>query len=211
MTKKEILQKVQLYVITDRKLSLGRELEEVVSLAIEGGVGMIQLREKNITDKEFYQLGLKIKKVTQTKKIPLIINDRLDIALAVGAEGVHLGQEELPIKIARKILGKDKIIGVSAETVNQAILAEEEGADYIGFGPIFYTKTKKIEKVCGIGLLEEVQCEVSIPLFPIGGIDLENVSQITRLGIKRAAVISTVMSAKDTKTTCQKFLLKLKG
>jgi thiamine-phosphate pyrophosphorylase len=211
MKKKEILQKVQLYVITDRRLSFIKDLERIVFLAIAGGAQMIQLREKKISDKQFYQLALKIKKITKAQKVPLIINDRVDIAWAVDADGVHLGQDELPLKIARKILGKEKIIGASAETVKEAIQAEKEGADYLGVGPIFHTETKKIEKAQGIELLKKVQKKVKIPIFPIGGINLENIGQITSLGIKRVAVISAVMKQKDIKKASQNLLLKLQA
>ena len=136
-----------LYLCTDRELMSTDTLEEAVEEAILGGVTMVQLREKNCSSKEFYETALRIKKITDTYGLPLLINDRVDIALAVDADGVHVGQSDLPVSVARKILGKDKIIGVSARNVAQAQEAEQNGADYLGVGAMYATGTKKDAKV----------------------------------------------------------------
>ena len=134
-----------LYLCTDRNLN--PNIEETVALAIEGGVTIVQLREKNCSSKEFFEVGTRLKKITASKNIPLIVNDRLDIAQAVDAEGVHIGQSDLPCKVARKILGAEKIIGVSVSTVEEAMQAEIDGADYLGVGAMFATATKTDAKI----------------------------------------------------------------
>jgi thiamine-phosphate pyrophosphorylase len=206
----KVLEKVQLYAIADPGLCLNRDLMKLISLAIEGGAQMIQFRDKESSDKEFLEKVKKIQKVTKKKKIPLIINDRVDVAQLIDAEGVHLGEDDLPIKEARRILGSEKIIGASACDLKSAKLKEKEGADYIGLGPIFETSSKDIEKPLGIEILKEANKILHLPLFPIGGINLSNLEQIISTGTKRIAVISAIFIAEDVRKATQELLKRLK-
>ena len=161
---------------TDRGLMSTDTLEKAVEEAILGGVTMVQLREKDCSSKEFYETALRIKEITDAYEVPLLINDRVDIALAVDADGVHIGQSDLPVKIARKILGKDKIIGVSARNVAQALEAEQNGADYLGVGAMYATGTKKDAKVTSREELLKIRQAVKIPIVVIGGINQKTLS-----------------------------------
>jgi thiamine-phosphate pyrophosphorylase len=210
MANKKLLEKVQLYVIIDPELSLNPDIEEVVSLAIEGGAQMIQFRNKEISDDEFNFLAEKIKKITQRENVPLIINDRANIAKSIDAEGVHLGQDDMPLKEAREILGKDKIIGLSTHNVEQALEAKKQGADYIGLGPVFETSSKEIKDTVGPEMIKEVLSLVKIPVFPIGGINLSNLDQVIKAGSKRIAVISAVIGQRDVKKSAKELLERLK-
>ncbi len=210
MTKKKYLEKVQLYVILDPELSPNPAIEEVVSLALEGGAQMIQFRDKEFSDEEFLVLAERIKKITQKKNIPLIINDRVNIAKSIDADGVHLGQDDMPLKEAREILGKDKIIGISTNKIEQAKEAEKQRADYIGLGPVFKTSSKEIKNTIGTEMIKQVLSLVEIPVFPIGGINLSNLEQVIKAGSKRIAVISAVIGQKDVKEAAQELLRRLK-
>jgi len=171
---------------------------------------MVQLRDKKSGDREFFELASKVHQITRKKKIPLIINDRVDVAELIDAEGVHLGEEDLPVKEARKILGSKKIIGASAFDIKSAKIKEQERADYIGLGPIFETGSKEIGKPLGIEILKEVKRSPKIPVFPIGGINLSNLDQIIATDIKRIAVISAIFMAEDVRKAAQELLEKLK-
>ena len=210
LDKAKILNKVQLYAIADPGLCLNRDLVELISQAIEGGAQMVQLRDKKSGDGEFLELTKKIHKITRKKRIPLIINDRVDVARLVDAEGVHLGEEDLPVKEAREILGSKKIIGASASDIKTAKIKEKEGADYIGLGPVFETGSKEIEKPLGVEILKEAKRSLKIPVFPIGGINLSNLDQIISTGTKRIAVISAIFMAEDVRKAAQELLEKLK-
>ncbi|MBB6698699.1 thiamine phosphate synthase [Clostridium algidicarnis] len=187
----------KLYLVTDRDLLKNTDLYTAVEEAIKGGVTLVQLREKDLTTLEFYNTALNIKKVTDKYNIPLIINDRIDIALAVNASGVHIGQKDIPCTIARKILGNDKILGVSATTLSQAIKAEKEGADYIGVGAIFHTSTKQDAKPVSIDILKEIKETLSIPVVAIGGITIKNIHQLDSSNIDGIAVISDILGKED--------------
>jgi len=171
---------------------------------------MVQLRDKRSGDGEFFELARRIHKITLKKRIPLIINDRVDVARLVDAEGVHLGEEDLPVKEVRKILGSKKIIGASASGIKTAKIKEREGADYVGLGPIFETDSKIIEKPLGVGILKDAKKTLKIPVFPIGGINQSNLEQIISTGIKRIAVISAIFMAEDVRKAAQELLEKLK-
>ncbi|MEI3577285.1 MAG: thiamine phosphate synthase [Acutalibacteraceae bacterium] len=186
-----------LYLCTDRSLMTAPTLEQAVNDAIKGGCTVIQLREKHATSREFYQLALSLKRITGYYGIPLIINDRLDIAAAVNAEGVHLGQKDLPADIARAVLGEEKIIGVSANNLQAAINAELDGADYIGVGAVFQTSTKTDTKPVTIDKLKEIRSAVKIPMVAIGGIKRSNISQLNGTGINGVAVVSAVIGSKN--------------
>lgn len=186
-----------LYLCTDRSLMTAPTLEQAVNDAIKGGCTVVQLREKHATSREFYQLALSLKRITGYYGIPLIINDRLDIAAAVNAEGVHLGQKDLPADIARAVLGEEKIIGVSANNLQAAINAEFDGADYIGVGAVFQTSTKTDTKPVTIDKLKEIRSAVKIPMVAIGGIKRSNISQLNGTGINGVAVVSAVIGSKN--------------
>ncbi|AKN33629.1 thiamine-phosphate synthase [Clostridium carboxidivorans P7] len=187
-----------LYLITDRSFLKGRDLKKVVEEAILGGVTLVQVREKDISTREFYNVALEVKEVTKHYKVPIIINDRLDIAQAIDAEGVHLGQSDMPIKFARKILGKEKIIGISAGNVKEAVEAERDGADYLGIGTVFYTGTKKdIKTPIGIEGLKEVCNSVKIPSVAIGGVNETNFKEVLSTGVNGISVISAILGKDD--------------
>ena len=186
-----------LYLVTDRELMSCKTIEESVSLAIEGGVSVVQLREKSCSSREFYELALRVKQITEPHKIPLIINDRIDIALAANADGVHLGQSDIPCREARKILGADKIIGVSAALPEEAAKAQADGADYLGVGAVFSTSTKTNTRPVTAEIIRQIRASVTIPFVVIGGINSENIRSLYGLGINGAAVVSAVVSQSD--------------
>lgn len=186
-----------LYLVTDSTMLRGVSLEEAVEQAILGGVTIVQLRKKNSTSLQFYKTAVKLKEVTDRHKIPLIINDRLDVALCVDAAGVHLGQKDLPCKAVRRILGKDKIIGVSAATIEEAIKAQEDGADYIGAGALFGTNTKTDTRSLSIDRLKEIAGKLNIPVVAIGGINSENAVLLKGTGIGGIAVASGILAQRD--------------
>jgi thiamine-phosphate pyrophosphorylase len=188
-----------LYLVTDRDLLDGKDFFESIEQAIKGGVSLVQLREKALSSKEFLQLAIKLKEITSRHHIPLIINDRLDIALAVDADGLHIGQEDLPLLTARKFLGQDKIIGVSATTLAEALLAEKQGADYLGVGAIFATPTKTDAKLVTLEELKLIKSSVNIPVVAIGGIKEANTQTVMPTGIDGVSVVSAVLAKDDPK------------
>ena len=190
-----------LYLVTDRSGMGDCEFESKIRSAVEGGCTMVQLREKNINSYLMYQRALSIKKITDEYHIPLIINDRLDIMLAVGADGVHLGQQDIPVKIVRRLIGKDKIIGVSAHYPEEAEKAEQDGADYLGVGAIFPTETKKDIIITPVDVLREIKETVSVPVVAIGGINQNNINTLKGSHVDGVAVISAIMKSKDPKSS----------
>lgn len=192
-----------LYGVTDRSWLNGAGLEEQVEKAIRGGVSVIQLREKNISTREFYQIALKVKEVTDKYGVPLIVNDRLDITLAINAVGLHVGQSDLPAVIARKILGPDKILGVSVTNQSEALTAENDGADYLGAGAVFTTQTKKDSLPVDNNELCKITSAVNLPVVAIGGINETNVHALKGSGIKGIAVISAVFGKPDVETAAR--------
>lgn len=185
-----------LYLVTDSRLSLGRSTVEIVAAAIRGGVSCVQLREKEMSTREFIAVAKSIKKLLSSEGIPLIINDRVDVTLAAGAEGVHLGQSDMHIPDARRLLGKSAIIGVSAECLDDALAAEEEGADYIGISPVYATATKSdIATPLGLAGVAAIRQRVSLPLVGIGGINRENCVEVIAAGADGIAVVSAIVSA----------------
>lgn len=197
-----------LYFCTDRNLISEKNFEETIELAIKGGVTILQVREKNCSDKKFFEIAKSVKKICE-KKIPMIINDRIDIALAVDSDGVHLGQSDLPCEIARKILGEKKIIGVSCSTVEQAVEAEKF-ADYIGVGAIFETSTKNDAKIVSTETLKKIKNSVKIPVVAIGGINKKNLPQIKNF-VDGVAVISAITSEKNPEIAARELLKIFKG
>lgn len=186
-----------LYLCTDRRLMTTDTLEEAVELAIQGGVTVVQLREKDCTSREFYEEAEKVKAITDAYEIPLLINDRLDIALAVGADGVHLGQTDIPVWAARDILGADKIVGATANTLEKAEEAWKSGADYLGVGDVFGTSTKADTIHVTLEELAAIKKRVEIPVVAIGGINAENISSLKATGVDGAAVISAILAKRD--------------
>lgn len=187
-----------LYLVTDRGLSLGRATCAIVRAAVRGGVTCVQLREKRCETRTFIEEARAVRQILDEldRKIPLIINDRLDVALAVGADGVHLGQTDMPLDDARRLAGASMIIGISAESVDDAIRAEAEGADYIGVSPVFATPTKNdTAPPLGLEGLRRIRAAVSLPLVGIGGIHRDNAAAIIRAGADGVAVVSAIVSA----------------
>lgn len=191
---------LSLYLVTDRSLHLRRSLEYVVSEAAKGGVTMVQLREKDCSTLEFYQQAILLKECLRPYNIPLIINDRLDIALACDAEGLHIGQSDMPYVIARKLLGKDKIIGLSVECLQDAIDANKLDVDYIGISPVFRTSTKTdTAPALGLSGIREIVKISKHPTVGIGGINQTNAADIIEAGAGGISVVSAIMSATDPK------------
>lgn len=188
---------LSLYLVTDRDLMTTSTLEEAVEQAISGGVTLVQLREKKASSREFCELAVRIKAVTDKHKIPLIINDRADIALGAHASGVHVGQSDIPTEIAREIMGDDKIVGVSVSNVKEAVEAQASGADYLGVGPMFPTETKKGAETVSFEELTKIREAVTIPIVVIGGINENTIPRFEGIDIQGIAVVSAIMGAED--------------
>lgn len=196
----------ELYLVTEEELSKGRKTLEVVKEAVAGGVDVIQLREKAKTTREKYRLGTKIKKILAGSGVDFIVNDDPALALALDADGVHLGDDDLTIGVTRDILGADKIIGYSTSNLTEIKKARERGADYVGFGAIYKTTSKDVQErrqEIGLDRLRKVSSKVEIPIVAIGGIEEENISLVKQSGADAIAVISAVTKANDIKTKVQ--------
>jgi len=189
----------RLHVLTDRDTSRGRSHLQVAEAAIAGGADVLQLRDKEASSGRLYQEALQLRKLTRDARVPFIVNDRLDIALAVDADGVHVGQSDLPASAVRKILGPGKILGVSVDTVEQAILAEKDGADYLGVGPVFEARGTKPDtgEPMGVDCIARIRRHCRLPIVAIGGITAENARKVREAGADAAAVISAIVSADD--------------
>lgn len=196
--------KMLLYLVTDRTWLGEEQLAEQVEAAVRAGVTMVQLREKELSFDAFTTEALEVKKVTDSYRIPLIINDRIDVAAAVDAAGVHLGQKDGDITEARRILGKNKIIGMSAHNVREAAEAEEKGADYLGAGAVFGSSTKTDASLLTFETLKDICHEVTIPVTAIGGINSKNIFQLSGTGISSVAVISAILGSRDIKQAAAK-------
>ncbi len=199
-----------LYLVTDRDIAAGRDLVELVEAAVRGGVTVVQLREKECPTGEFIELAKRLKEVLHSYDVPLIINDRVDVALAADADGVHIGQSDMPYSIAREILGDDKIIGLSVETIEEVAQAESLDVDYIALSPIFSTSTKLDIKspfeLEGAARARELSGH---PMVAIGGINCDNCREITSIGIDGVAVISAILGAKDPEAAAKEFRERL--
>lgn len=200
----------ELYLVTDTDLCSREKLTETVEKAILGGVTLVQLREKDISSRAFYEEALALKKVTEYYHVPLIINDRLDIMLAVEADGLHIGQSDIPAAVARRIMGENKILGLSAGNLEEARKAKADGADYIGVGAVFPTSTKKDAVWIGKKALREIKTQTTIPIVGIGGINAENIGQIYGSGIDGIAVVSAIMASKDPRSAAAALKEKVK-
>lgn len=194
---------LELYLVTDRELAR-RPLEQVVKSALEGGVTLVQVREKNCSTREFIEIAESMHALCRQFDVPLIINDRVDVAMAVDAEGVHLGQSDMPVKRARAILGTGKIIGLSVESVEDARQAEDEDVDYLGVSPIFFTPTKTdLQRELGIEGLRQIKAFSRRPLVGIGGLSASNAAAVIRAGADGIAVVSAICAADDPKTAAE--------
>ena len=200
---------LRLYLVTNRYQDSLENFLEKVETACRSGVTIIQLREKNLTTNQYYQLAKQVKEITDAYQVPLIIDDRLDVCLAVDAAGLHIGDDELPVSVARKVLGPEKILGVTAKTVKRALEAETSGADYLGTGAIFPTTTKENAPITLISTLKTICQTVAIPVVAIGGLTSENIDQLAETGIAGVAVVRDLMQAEDIETKTQAFLTKL--
>ncbi len=197
----------RLYVITADLPEQNTTHLDVAKEAIRGGATVVQIREKKADSRELLRLAYEIKKLTEQAQIPFIINDRLDVCLAVDADGVHLGQQDMPVEVARRLLGSQRIIGVSATNLREAIEAEQQGADYLGVGPIFLTPSKDdAAEPMGLDGLRAIRRNVRIPLVAIGGICKENIDQVLRAEADGIAVISAITGASDRKKAAQDLL-----
>ena len=200
---------LRLYLVTNRYQDSVESFLAKVETACRSGVTIVQLREKNLTTNQYYQLAKQVKEITDAYQVPLIIDDRLDVCLAVDAAGLHIGDDELPVSVARQVLGPDKILGVTAKTVKRALEAEESGADYLGTGAIFPTTTKENAPITLISTLKTICQRVAIPVVAIGGLTSENIEQLIATGIAGVAVVRDLMQAEDIEAKTQAFLTKL--
>lgn len=196
---------LSLYLVTDNSDDVEKFLNTIEE-AIKGGTTVVQIREKTAATLDFYNLALKVKEITTKYNVPLIINDRVDVALAVDADGVHVGQSDMPCDITRKIIGEDKILGVSAATVDEAKKAQADGADYIGSGAVFPTQTKDDADKVTKQELKEIVKSVDIPVVAIGGISLENAHELNDTGIAGLSVVSAIMSSDNPKKSSEELL-----
>lgn len=200
---------LRLYLVTNRYQDSLENFLEKVETACRSGVTIIQLREKNLTTNQYYQLAKQVKEITDAYQVPLIIDDRLDVCLAVDAAGLHIGDDELPVSVARKVLGPEKILGVTAKTVKRALEAETSGADYLGTGAIFPTTTKENAPITLISTLKTICQTVAIPVVAIGGLTSENIDQLIGTGIAGVAVVRDLIQAEDIVAKAHAFLTKL--
>ena len=201
----------KLHVLTDTSLQSRFTHAELARLAILGGADTIQLRDKTASTRELIEIALRMKEICSSLGIPLIVNDRLDVALASQADGVHLGQDDFPLRLARQILGPDVIIGGSAAVLEQARTCLDEGADYVGFGPVFPTSSKEdAGTVSGIHILKRVVETVPLPIVAIGGITINNIKEVMQAGAKGIAVISAVCCQKDPEEATRKLAQALR-
>lgn len=192
-----------LYLVTDSTLMCTETVEESVERAIRGGCTLVQLREKNASGRAFYETAARVREMTERMGIPLIINDRIDIALAVKADGVHVGQDDMPARVARRLIGTDRILGVSAGTLEEAITAVHDGADYLGVGAMFSTDTKSDADVTTFAELKRICEAVTVPIVAIGGINQQTVSQFDGIAIDGIAVVSAIVAQPNMEAAAQ--------
>lgn len=200
---------LSLYLVTEESIAI-EELTKIIAQSVSGGVSIVQLREKNNSSLSFYEKASALKQLLNELSIPLIINDRVDIALAVGADGIHIGQDDLPLPVVKKMVPEDMIVGVSVSTLEEALEAERNGADYIGVGSVFPTKTKQDATLMALEDLGEICRGVSIPAVAIGGITADNISALSDSGLSGTAVVSAIMNAENPKTASESLLKIIK-
>lgn len=196
--KKDLLRKQRLYLIVDKKIYCNRDMPAMAARIIGQGAGIIQLRDKQSNKDSIVKEALLLRKALSNTNTLFIVNDYLDVAKILNCDGLHLGQEDSSLGIARKILGPDKIIGVSCHNLKQALKAQKEGADYIGFGPVFPTTTKPgIKKTTGLNLIKELKKKIKIPFFAIGGINKSNINEVLSSGTDKVAICSAILKARN--------------
>jgi thiamine-phosphate pyrophosphorylase len=200
---------LSLYLVTEESIAI-EELTRIIAESVSGGVSIVQLREKNNSSLSFYKKASALKQLLNGLSIPLVINDRVDIALAVGADGIHIGQDDLPLPVVKKMVPEEMIVGVSVSTLEEALEAERNGADYIGVGSVFPTKTKQDATLMALEDLGEICRGVSIPAVAIGGITADNMSALSNSGLSGTAVVSAIMNADNPKTASESLLKIIK-
>ncbi|MDM5305314.1 thiamine phosphate synthase [Peribacillus frigoritolerans] len=200
---------LSLYLVTEESIAI-EELTRIIAESVSGGVSIVQLREKNNSSLSFYKKASALKQLLNGLSIPLVINDRVDIALAVDADGIHIGQDDLPLPVVKKMVPEDMIVGVSVSTLEEALEAERNGADYIGVGSVFPTKTKQDATLMALEDLGEICRGVSIPAVAIGGITADNMSALSNSGLSGTAVVSAIMNADNPKTASESLLKIIK-
>ena len=205
------MKELKFYLVTDSDILRGRDFYNSIEEALKGGVTMLQLREKNASGKEFLEKAVKLRELTKKYNVKFIINDRVDIAMISDADGVHVGQSDIPANKVRELMGEDKIVGVSARTVEEAIRAKENGADYLGVGAMFNTRTKLDAKSVSIEKLKEIQEVVKLPVVAIGGLSLSNIDKLKECNVDGYAVVSAILGASNIKLECEKWIEKIQN
>ena len=205
INKDELKNALKLYLVTDSDILKGRDFYKCIEDAIKAGVTMVQLREKNADGKEFLEKAIKLRELTNKYNVTFVINDRIDIAMLVDADGVHIGQSDIDAVSARKLLGDNKIIGVSARNLQEAKIAKENGADYLGIGAMFSTSTKSDAKLVSFNTLEEIIKEVNLPFVLIGGITLDNVKKLKHFKPDGYALVSGILGTDDISKRVEKW------
>lgn len=199
----------RLYAITCESAHPGRSIVEVMEEAIRGGADIVQLRDKTASKRELLEKAKALRELTRRYGVPFIVNDHVDVALAVEADGIHLGQDDLPLAEARKLVGPDKIIGISTHRIEEARAAEAGGADYIGVGPVFATETKPHATPVTTAYVRQVAAEIRIPFVAIGGIKLHNVDEVLAAGARRISAVSEIVGSADVRGTCRQFVERI--
>ena len=203
------MKELKFYLVTDSDILRGRDFYNSIEEALKGGVTMLQLREKNASGKEFLEKAIKLRELTKKYNVKFIINDRVDIAMLCDADGVHVGQSDIPANKVRELIGEDKIVGVSARTVEEAIRAKENGADYLGVGAMFNTRTKIDAKSVSIEKLKEIKELIKLPVVAIGGLSLSNIYKLKECNVDGYAVVSAILGAENIKLECEKWIEKI--
>ena len=203
------MKELKFYLVTDSDILRGRDFYNSIEEALKGGVTMLQLREKNASGKEFLEKAIKLRELTKKYNVKFIINDRVDIAMLCDADGVHVGQSDIPANKVRELMGEDKIVGVSARTVEEAIRAKENGADYLGVGAMFNTRTKLDAKSVSIEKLKEIKELIKLPVVAIGGLSLSNIDKLKECNVDGYAVVSAILGAENIKLECEKWIEKI--
>lgn len=203
------MKELKLYLVTDSDILRDRDFYNSIEEALKGGVTMLQLREKNASGKEFLEKAIKLRELTKKYNVKFIINDRVDIAMLCDADGVHVGQSDIPANKVRELIGEDKIVGVSARTVEEALTAKENGADYLGVGAMFTTRTKLDAKSVSIEKLKEIQEVIKLPVVAIGGLSLSNIDKLKECNVDGYAVVSAILGAENIKLECEKWIEKI--
>lgn len=207
--KNNIKEQLKLYLVTDSEILKNRDFYKCIEDAIKGGVTMVQLREKNVSGSAFLEKAMKLRVLTKAYNVSFIINDRVDIAILCDADGVHVGQSDIDAKSVRKLIGQDKILGVSARDLKEATNAKIDGADYIGVGAMYSTSTKLDAKLVSFNTVKEIKSEVDIPIVLIGGIDLDNLEVLKELEADGYAVVSAILNEEDILLESKKWAKKI--